>query len=218
MIRAVPQLVETPKYRQIHDNLKDSIADGQYRTGQRLPSESELGKTFSASRLTVNRALRELQLAGLIERRVGSGSYVSATAAAGLTFGLLIPELGITEIFEPICRGMAEVQLADHHVLLWGKSPTDSQSVETRARELSQQWIAKKVSGVFFAPLELSGEKESINRRIAELFQQAGIPIVLIDRDLSLWAKLFTGTEEECKEYRSRLIARLMINGKFVRT
>src|SRR5439155_11651333 len=123
-------------------------------------------------------------LAGLIERRVGSGSYVSATAAVGLTFGLLIPELGITEIFEPICRGMAEVQLADHHVLLWGKSPTDSESVETRARELCQQWIAKKVSGVFFAPLELSGEKESINRRIAELFQQAGIAIVLIDRDL----------------------------------
>ena len=121
--QAVPQLVETPKYRQIYNNLKDSIADGQYRTGQRLPSESELGKTFSASRLTVNRALRELQLAGLIERRVGSGSYVSATAAVGLTFGLLIPELGVTEIFEPICRGMAEVELADHHVLLWGKSP-----------------------------------------------------------------------------------------------
>ena len=181
----VPQVVEAPpKYRQIYDTLKDSIAGGQYRTGQRLPSESELVKTFSASRLTVNRALRELQLAGLIERRVGSGSYVSATNAPGLTFGLLIPELGMTEIFEPICRGMAEAQLPDYHVLLWGKSPSDSQSLETRARELCQQWIAKKVSGVFFAPLELSSDKESINRRIAELLQQAGIPVVLIDRDL----------------------------------
>jgi DNA-binding LacI/PurR family transcriptional regulator len=79
---------------------------------------------------------------------------------------------------------MAEAQLSDHHVLLWGKSPSDSQSVETRARELCQQWIAKRVSGVFFAPLEHTGEKEPINRRIAELLQQAGIPIVLIDRDL----------------------------------
>lgn len=181
--QAVPELAERPpKYRQIHDSLKDSITEGHYRTGQRLPSESELVKTFSASRLTVNRALRELQLAGLIERRVGSGSYVSATAAAGLTFGLLIPELGITEIFEPICRGMAEIQLPEHHVLLWGKSP--SESVESRARELCQQWIAKRVSGVFFAPLELSGENETINRRIAELLQQAGIATVLIDRDL----------------------------------
>jgi len=122
--QVVPQLAEsTPKYRQIYDSLKDSIAGGQYRTGDRRPSESELVRTFSASRLTVNRALRELQLAGFIERRVGSGSYVSTTGAPGLTFGLLIPELGVTEIFEPICRGMAEVELADHHVLLWGKSP-----------------------------------------------------------------------------------------------
>jgi len=182
--QVVPQLAESmPKYRQIYDSLKDSIAGGQYRTGDRLPSESKLVRTFSASRLTVNRALRELQLAGFIERRVGSGSYVSTTGAPGLTFGLLIPELGVTEIFEPICRGMAEVELADHHVLLWGKSP-DGQSVEARARELCQQWVAKKVSGVFFAPLELSGDNEAINGRITEMLQQSSIAVVLIDRDL----------------------------------
>ena len=183
--QVVPQLAEsTPKYRQIYDSLKDSIAGGQYRTGDRLPSESELVRTFSASRLTVNRALRELQLAGFIERRVGSGSYVSTTGAPGLTFGLLIPELGVTEIFEPICRGMAEVELADHHVLLWGKSPDGHSRSKPAARELCQQWVAKKVSGVFFAPLELSGDNEAINGRITEMLQQSSITVVLIDRDL----------------------------------
>ena len=173
------------KYRQIHDSLKDAITAGRYRSGQRLPSESELVKVFSASRVTVNRALRELQLKELIERRVGSGSYVSAAVAQGYTFGLLIPELGLTEIFEPICRGMAETQLAEHHVLLWGKSPADAHVLlESGAKDLCEQWIAKKVSGVFFAPFELSGQKDEINRRIAELFDQARIPVVLIDRDL----------------------------------
>jgi DNA-binding LacI/PurR family transcriptional regulator len=172
------------KYRQIYDSLKEAIASGRYRSGQRLPSESELVKVFSASRVTVNRALRELQLKGLIERRVGSGSYVSAAVAQGYTFGLLIPELGLTEIFEPICRGMAEMQLAEHHVLLWGKSPSDTHLMESAAKDLCEQWIAKKVSGVFFAPFELSGEKDELNRRIAELLDQAGIPVVLIDRDL----------------------------------
>ncbi len=173
------------KYRQIYDSLKEAIASGRYKSGQRLPSESELVKVFSASRVTVNRALRELQLAGLIERRVGSGSYVSAAVAQGYTFGLLIPELGLTEIFEPICRGMAETQLAEHHVLLWGKSPTDAHLLqESGASDLCEQWIEKKVSGVFFAPFELSGQKDEINRRIAELLDQAGIPVVLIDRDL----------------------------------
>ena len=44
--------------------------------------------------------------------------------------------------------------------------------------------MAKKVSGVFFAPLELTPEKDAINRRIASIFDRAGIPLVLLDRDL----------------------------------
>jgi GntR family transcriptional regulator of arabinose operon len=179
-----PDLSSPPKYRQIYDALKQAIASGTYQRGARLPSESELVKSFGASRLTVNRALRELQLGGIIDRRVGSGSYVSGVASQGYTFGLLIPELGQTEIFEPICRGMAELELDEPHVLLWGKSPTNSRDVERQAHESCQQWIAKKVSGVFFAPLEYTQQKDEINARIAELFEAAGIPLVLIDRDI----------------------------------
>ena len=131
-----------------------------------MPTESELVKTFDTSRVTVNRALRELQLAGFIDRRVGSGSYVCAAAAQDYTFGLLIPDLGRTEIFEPICRGMAEAQVGQQQVLLWGRSPGQSEDVEGQARDLCQQWIAKKVAGVFFAPLELTGEKDRVNERI----------------------------------------------------
>jgi GntR family transcriptional regulator, arabinose operon transcriptional repressor len=179
-----PEVATAPKYRQIYDALKQAITSGTYQRGQRLPSESELVKSFGASRLTVNRALRELQLGGIIDRRVGSGSYVSGAVSQGYTFGLLIPELGQTEIFEPICRGMAELELDEPHVLLWGKSPTNSRDVEKQAHESCQQWIAKKVSGVFFAPLEYTPEKDTINIRIAELFEEAGIPLVLIDRDI----------------------------------
>lgn len=179
-----PVLSERPKYRQIYDSLKQAITVGEYRAGQRLPTESELVKTFNTSRVTVNRALRELQLGGFIDRRVGSGSYVCASATQDYTFGLLIPDLGRTEIFEPICRGMAEAQVGQEQVLLWGRSPGESQDVETQARELCQQWIAKKVSGVFFAPLELTGDKDKINERIAELFIASDIPVVLLDRDV----------------------------------
>jgi GntR family transcriptional regulator, arabinose operon transcriptional repressor len=175
---------ESPKYKQIYDAMKAGIDSGAYQKGQRLPSELELGRKFGASRLTVNRALRELQLGGLIDRRAGSGSYVSDAAEADYTFGLLIPELGLTEIFEPICRGMAEVTLEQPHVLLWGKSPTHSADVERHAYESCGQWIAKKVSGVFFAPLEYAPGKDAVNLRIAELLSEAGIPIVLIDRDI----------------------------------
>jgi GntR family transcriptional regulator of arabinose operon len=181
-VQPVPS--DRPKYRQIYDSLKQAISSGQYRAGQRLPTESELVNTFNTSRVTVNRALRELQLGGFITRRVGSGSYVCAATTQDYTFGLLIPDLGRTEIFEPICRGMAEAQVGREQVLLWGRSPGESQDVETQARELCQQWIAKKVSGVFFAPLELTGDKDKINERIAELFIASHIPVVLLDRDV----------------------------------
>jgi DNA-binding LacI/PurR family transcriptional regulator len=173
------------KYKVIRQALSDAIACGQYEPGQRLPSESELVKTFAASRPTVIRALRELQLAGTIERRAGSGSYVRADAAArGFTFGLLIPELGRTEIFEPICRGMAEAQHGSQHVLLWGSSLGDGTNLEQQAAQACRQLIAKKVSGVFFAPLELTPQKDTINRSISEALDKAGIPVVLLDRDL----------------------------------
>lgn len=173
------------KHERVRQTLADAIASGEYEPGQRLPSESELVKTFGASRPTVNRALRELQLAGVIERRAGSGSYVRPDAAArGYTFGLLIPELGRTEIFEPICRGMAEAQHNGPHVLLWGSSLTGSADIEPQASQACRQLVAKKVSGVFFAPLELTPQKDAINRKIAAVFDRAGIPIVLLDRDL----------------------------------
>jgi GntR family transcriptional regulator, arabinose operon transcriptional repressor len=174
-----------PKHEIIRQTLADAIASGKYEPGQRLPSESELVRTFAASRPTVNRALREMQMAGVIDRRAGSGSYVRADAAArGYTFGLLIPELGRTEIFEPICRGMAEAQHGSHHVLLWGSSFGDEANMEQQASQACRQLVAKKVSGVFFAPMELTTQKDAINRGIAEMLDKAGVPVILLDRDL----------------------------------
>jgi GntR family transcriptional regulator of arabinose operon len=183
--QVVNAAVQIPKHEAVRQYIAEAIYSGQYGPGQRLPSESELVKTFGASRPTVNRALRELQLAGVIDRRAGSGSYVRADSAAhGYTFGLLIPELGRTEIFEPICRGMAEAQHGSQHVLLWGSSLGDEANIEQQAARASSQLVAKKVSGVFFAPLEFTPQKDIINRSIAAVFDKSSIPLVLLDRDL----------------------------------
>jgi hypothetical protein len=62
----VPNELVLSKHERVRQTLADAIASGQYEPGQRLPSESELVRSFGASRPTVNRALRELQLAGVI--------------------------------------------------------------------------------------------------------------------------------------------------------
>jgi DNA-binding LacI/PurR family transcriptional regulator len=80
---------------------------------------------------------------------------------------------------------MAKAQETDeHHTLLWGKSLPDAEHKASQCAELCRQLVAKKVSGVFFAPLELTPGKDAANQRIVETFRDAGIPVVLLDRDI----------------------------------
>lgn len=173
----------SPKYRQVYSALRREIQSGRWKSGERFPSEADLVRTFGASRITVGRAVRELQAAGLVERRVGSGTYVKAAHAAGaLSFGLLIPNLGETEIFEPICQGMMASPLAREHALVWGSPNGGGTSKEEHAWHLCRQYIERRVSGVFFAPLDLVADKDDVNKRIADALDEARIPIVLLDR------------------------------------
>ena len=174
---------DQPKYRLIFESLKDSLISGEYREGTRLPSETELVRRFGVSRMTVVKAIKELQQLGLVVRRVGSGTYAAPrTTKQNRLFGLLIPQLGQTEVFEPICQGMANFPLASKHALLWGNVVGQSQQREDLAEELCHQYISQHVSGVFFAPLELTPGKDTVNRRIVDALAHAKIPIVLLDR------------------------------------
>lgn len=64
-------------YETVKTSIQQRIADGGWKPGVRLPSERELVQQFGCARMTVHRALRELEAEGLIERRQGSGSYVA---------------------------------------------------------------------------------------------------------------------------------------------
>jgi len=65
-----------PLHHQIYLVLADGIATGRYATGELLPTEEQLGKLFSVSRITVRRAMASLQNAGLIERGAGRRTIV----------------------------------------------------------------------------------------------------------------------------------------------
>jgi GntR family transcriptional regulator, arabinose operon transcriptional repressor len=177
--------VPNHKYRQILEKLQDDIVSGHYKPGKRLPSEAELVRRFGASRMTVFRAMHELQSLGLVTRRVGSGTFVSQAQNTGShVFGLLIPELGQTEIFEAICQGMMEAQEAMHHSLLWGNALSEDQEKERAAEQLCEHYISRKVSGVFFAPVEFSKNRIQANHRIVAALDRARIAVVLLDRCL----------------------------------
>ncbi len=183
-----------PKYQLVFDELRREIVSGKYKAGQKLPSEADLVRRFGTSRITVGRAVRDLRQHGLVDRRAGSGTYVrlpiSRDTSPGHSFGLLIPDLGRTEIFEPICQGMADAPQAGEHALLWSNavSRNPGASRQEQVWQVCQQYIARNVSGVFFAPvdytpLETLGPDDQTNHRIVAALEEARIPVVLLDRD-----------------------------------
>ena len=171
------------KHRRVFDHLLASIQTGQLKPGDRLPSEAELGRLFDASRITVAKAVLDLQRMGLVTRRPGAGTHVQGPhKETGRTFGLLIPELGLTEIFEPICHGMMRSPFARPDALLWGNASSSAYEAAKEAEQMVQSFIVQKVAGVFFAPLEMVDDKDAVNRRIARTLDRAQIPVVLLDR------------------------------------
>ena len=67
----------TPIFQRIKDYLMGEIAAGRYKEGDLVPSEQALVRQFGVSRMTVNRAVRELTAEQVLIRRQGSGTFVA---------------------------------------------------------------------------------------------------------------------------------------------
>jgi len=65
-----------PLYQQIKDLILQRIQNGDWQAGDRVPTEHALVAELDASRMTINRALRELTQEGVLVRRQGSGTFV----------------------------------------------------------------------------------------------------------------------------------------------
>lgn len=66
-----------PRYQELKDLIIGRIASGELRPHDRVPSEHELVEAMKVSRMTANRALRELNDEGYVERVAGRGTFVA---------------------------------------------------------------------------------------------------------------------------------------------
>lgn len=69
--------LRAPRYHQVYVALRGWITDGRFAPGDRVPAEPELCEAFRVSRITVRRAIDELEAEGLLTRRQGSGTFVA---------------------------------------------------------------------------------------------------------------------------------------------
>ena len=70
-----------PLYLQVKRHILDNVGSGKWAASARVPSENDIVKSFGVSRMTANRALRELQDEGVLVRVAGVGTFVAAAQA-----------------------------------------------------------------------------------------------------------------------------------------
>jgi GntR family histidine utilization transcriptional repressor len=75
-------------YARVKQHLKDGLAAGTWPAGALMPSEAVLVAQFGVSRMTVNRALKELQAEGLVERSQGVGTFAARLHRVSVTLQL----------------------------------------------------------------------------------------------------------------------------------
>lgn len=116
-------LVPVRLYRQIADALEARIAAGEFKPGERLPTERELAAFYAVSRTCVREALLALEIARLVSIRVGSGVYVLTPAAPEPPdLAAAADQPSLTEIldarlmFEPEVCAAAAARAGPNHV------------------------------------------------------------------------------------------------------
>ncbi len=118
-------------YERIANQIEQRIAMGDLKVGDQLPTELDLAKQFGVSRTAVREAVKALREKGLIEIRLGRGTFVTqgAEAAVRHSLGLLLKtEKGLThlaevrEILEPEIAALAATRISEENIAAMTKA------------------------------------------------------------------------------------------------
>ncbi|KRL02788.1 GntR family transcriptional regulator [Liquorilactobacillus capillatus] len=166
----------SPIYIQIHNDIKRSIEAGKWEIGDQIPSERELAVKFGVSRMTLRQAIQTLADEGILERRIGAGTYVARqkvqekmsgvtsftelTKAQGkvpssktISYHVATPSLSEREKLEldekDLVLRMERIRYADDTPICF--------EVATVPQELVKEYSKKQVTSSLYRVLEESG-------------------------------------------------------------
>lgn len=193
-----------PLYYQIYHSLLERIQAGEFEVGDALPSERRLAEEYGVSRITVIKALDELQQEGRIERQHGRGTFVTEPKGNGdddtLSIAFLPGVFHHPYLFS-VLMGIARTATEQHvHLQVMGAYENSQQ--ETR---YVNEAIERGIDGLIIYP-RAGYENLALYRRL----QREGFPFVMIDRyypQVSTDRVVF-GDEEAAYELTRRLLAR----------
>lgn len=168
-----------PLYQTIINTIQERIRKAEFKTDDKLPSEAQLMDEFKTSRITVTRALKELEHRGVIYRVKGKGSFVKGSDKKKYSdsriISLVLPHKedffsGGQQYARQISRSCRERgYLCSLHY---------SDQSTKKEKLILDQIASHDVSGAIIYPIS--------NRNIASLSRMKieGFPMVLLDRKL----------------------------------
>ena len=143
-----------PLYRRIADAIAADIADGRLSRGQQLPTHRKLAEALGVDLSTITHAYNEARSRGLIEARVGQGTFVAETMAqrraarpSWVTFDLsmnLPPQPLDADLEGRIARGIAAISREDGLSAYLNYREAGGTPGE---REAAAAWLQSRVSG-----------------------------------------------------------------------
>lgn len=178
--------IRRPRHRQVFETILSDIAAGLFQPGDRLPTEAELAKTFSASRTTIARAMRDLKNKGLVNRQRGAGTHIAMRQEKRIA------------LFAPFTQSPADLgwiggQIHAHlsELAAQRRDHLRLQIIgRTGVNQLEQMMIAARalieegVVGVFYYPVELPRDEVHYNKLVVDKLLSAGIAVICVDRDI----------------------------------
>ena len=177
---------EQPLYAQVQEKLRGHIA--RMKVGDRLSSERQLSEYFKVDRITIRRAMMDLENEGYVVRHQGRGTFirqlaaqdrrqVTGTKAAGAkVIGLIVPDLELP-MQAHLLKGVEEAA-AGLGVKVWIRNALLDPN---REYELLESLGRESLAGIITAPLSGNVFAKPYVERINQL-AAAGRKVVLVDQ------------------------------------
>lgn len=157
---------------QVTEQLRTQICSGEWPVGTRIPTEPELVRALGVGRNTVREAVRALTHVGLLERRQGSGTYVTARSEFA---GLVAHRLAGSEVTEAIEVRQA-FELAAARLAAYRRTGADLVALDAALARLRAAWAGGEVAAYVEADAALHEAvvRAAHNSILTDLYDEFG--------------------------------------------
>lgn len=159
------------KYENVYNEILKKIQKGEYSINTLLPTEQELCDEYNSSRVTIRKALFELEKDGYIRKQQGKGSVVVRDLVKKKTVLLILPNI-FKYIFVDLIRGI-ESTLREHDISLLIANSFNDQSIE---RNIIRNHI-DMVDAIIFEPAQVNNATYKNSKTYSKLLSKPTVCI-----------------------------------------